>query len=94
MVSSVSKRASERVDFLKRRLTARQFKLKWHDPRQSYLEGVFSRGDRRLAEVIEAAWRLGARLDAWSDKFDLRRWQQAAKETGIDFDELSAAARS
>ncbi|MEJ2691216.1 MAG: TIGR03936 family radical SAM-associated protein, partial [Deltaproteobacteria bacterium] len=76
-----------RVDFLKRRLAARQFKLKWHDPRQSYLEGVFSRGDRRLAGLIETAWRLGARLDAWSDKFDLALWQQAAKAEGIDLNE-------
>ncbi|MEJ2690306.1 MAG: TIGR03960 family B12-binding radical SAM protein [Deltaproteobacteria bacterium] len=74
----------QRVNLLKRRLAARQFKLKWHDPRQSYLEGVFSRGDRRLASVIETAWRLGARLDAWSDKFDLARWQQAAETAEID----------
>jgi radical SAM family uncharacterized protein/radical SAM-linked protein len=60
--------------------------LKWHDPRMSYLEGVFSRGDRRLLPLIVAAWQGGARLDGWSDHFDLAIWQQAAERLGIDLD--------
>lgn len=60
--------------------------LSYHSPRQSYLEGVFSRGDRKLARLIEAAWREGARLDAWSDHFDLRRWEKVAAEIEIDLD--------
>lgn len=60
--------------------------LSYHAPKQSYLEGVFSRGDRRLAKLIETAWRNGARLDAWSDHFDLRRWEQAAEQCGLDLD--------
>ncbi len=75
-----------RIDFLKSRLRGKKFNLKRHDPRQSYLEGVFSRGDRVLAQVIEVAWRKGARLDAWSDHFNLELWQQAATECGVDFD--------
>lgn len=74
----------ERIDFLKSRLRNKKFKLKWHDPRQSFLEGVFCRGERSLAELIEVAWRRGARLDAWSDHFDLTRWQVAADELGLD----------
>lgn len=60
--------------------------LSYHAPKQSYLEGVFSRGDRRLAKLIEQAWRDGARLDAWSDHFDLRRWEEAATCCGVDID--------
>ena len=60
--------------------------LKWHDPRMSYLEGVFSRGDRRLTPLIAEAWRGGARLDGWSDHFDLAIWQQAAGRLGIHLD--------
>ncbi|MDH3393497.1 MAG: radical SAM protein, partial [Desulfobulbaceae bacterium] len=75
-----------RIDFLKSRLRGKKFNLKRHDPRQSYLEGVFSRGDRRLAQVIEVAWRKGARLDAWSDHFNLDLWRQSAAECGVDFD--------
>ncbi|MBB5348924.1 radical SAM family uncharacterized protein/radical SAM-linked protein [Desulfoprunum benzoelyticum] len=61
--------------------------LKWHDPRMSYLEGVFSRGDRRLAALIRLAWENGARLDGWSDHFDLAIWQQAAEKLGLDLDD-------
>ena len=60
--------------------------LKWHDPRMSYREGVFSRGDRRLTALILAAWQGGARLDGWSDHFDLATWQRAAEQLGIDLD--------
>jgi len=80
-----------RIDFLKKALRQKWFKLKWHDPRQSYLEGVFSRGDRRLADVIETAWRKGARLDAWSDYFELERWRQAAAACGIDLEDYLRA---
>lgn len=73
-----------RVNFLKERLRSRSVKLKWHDPRQSFLEGVLCRGDRRLAAVVEEAWRAGARLDAWSDSFDLELWRRAAQKTGVD----------
>ena len=75
-----------RIDFFKEKLRDRGLKLKWSDPRQSFLEGVMSRGDRRLADVIEEAWHLGARLDAWSDHFRLGIWQQAAENRDIDLD--------
>lgn len=45
-----------------------------------------SRGDRRLAQVIEKAWQQGARLDAWSDYFRLETWRTAAADCGIDLD--------
>ncbi len=61
--------------------------LRYHSPKISYLEGVFSRGDRRLARLIETAWRLGARLDGWDGHFSLRRWQEAAKTCELDLDD-------
>ncbi|NTV13822.1 MAG: TIGR03960 family B12-binding radical SAM protein [Desulfobulbaceae bacterium] len=75
-----------RVDYLKRTLRGKHFQLKWHDPRQSFLEGVMSRGDRKLSQVIEKAWQRGARLDAWSDYFRLETWRAAAADCGIDLD--------
>jgi radical SAM-linked protein len=75
-----------RLDFLKKRLNNRRFRLKWHDPRSSFLEGVLSRGDRKLSLLVEEAWRQGARLDAWSDHFDLEIWRLAAKSCGMDLD--------
>ncbi len=56
----------------------------WHDPETSYLEAVLARGDRRLADVIEAAWRDGAKLDAWSEYFSFERWMKAFRRCGLD----------
>ncbi|MHB1349111.1 MAG: TIGR03960 family B12-binding radical SAM protein [Desulfobulbaceae bacterium] len=78
--------ARERISRLKELLPRRGFNLKWQDPQQSIMEGVFSRGDRRLARLIETAWRAGARLDGWSEHYRLAAWQDAARECGIDLD--------
>lgn len=75
-----------RINQLKQLLPRQGFKLKWHDPEQSYLEGVFSRGDRRLSHLIETAWRNGSRLDSWSEHFCLEDWRQAAKQCDIGLD--------
>jgi radical SAM-linked protein len=50
----------------------------------SFIEGVFARGDRRLADVLEAAWRDGARFDGWEEVFDLERWERAFAAHGVD----------
>jgi radical SAM family uncharacterized protein/radical SAM-linked protein len=76
--------AFSRIDLLKKCFPRGNYKLKWHDPRQSFLEGVMSRGDRKLAGVIEDAWQSGARLDAWTEQFDLHIWQDAAAAANID----------
>jgi radical SAM superfamily enzyme YgiQ (UPF0313 family) len=59
-------------------------KIKCHSPQRSILEGVFARGDRRLGAAIEAAYRLGARMDGWDEVFDFRIWERAFEQTGID----------
>jgi radical SAM family uncharacterized protein/radical SAM-linked protein len=76
--------SQQRINRLKDRMPRRGINLKWHDPKQSYLEGVFARGDRRLAELIVRAWEIGARLDSWSDHFNLQRWQECADTCNID----------
>ena len=58
----------------------------WHDPQTSYLEAIFSRGDRRLADVLEWAWEHGAKFDAWSEYFDYQRWMDALAACGLDGD--------
>ena len=55
-----------------------------HDVSTSLLEAVMSRGDRRLGAVILAAWRKGARLDAWSEHFRPAIWNEAFTENGMD----------
>ena len=76
--------AFAKIDLLKKSLPKGNYKLKWQDPRQSYLEGVMSRGDRLLSGIIEEAWRRGARLDAWSEHYDLAVWQEAARACNTD----------
>ena len=58
--------------------------LSWNDPQESILEGVLSRGDRRLAPVIETAWRNGARFDAWSEHLREDLWWDAMAQHGLD----------
>ncbi len=76
----------EKINLLKRLLPRKGFKLKWHDPHQSVMEGVFSRGDRRLSRLIETAWRRGTRLDGWSEHYSLDEWRAAAAEIGLDLE--------
>ena len=58
--------------------------FKYHAPDVSYIEAVFARGDRRLGEALERAWRLGCRFDGWSDQFRFDLWLRAFEETGVD----------
>lgn len=61
-------------------------RVKVHPPDVSYLEGVFSRGDRRLGAVIETAWRKGTRFDGWNDQLKMEAWNEAFAEHGLDSD--------
>ncbi len=72
------------INMLRDTLRGRAFNVKWHDPRQSFLEGVFSRGDRRLSGVIVRAWQAGARLDAWTDSMRPDLYLAAGSEEDID----------
>ncbi|MBI5644384.1 MAG: TIGR03960 family B12-binding radical SAM protein [Deltaproteobacteria bacterium] len=73
-----------RQGLLKRALGAKGLGFKWHEPRMSLLEGVFSRGDRRLSKVVLGAFKKGCRFDGWSDQFRFDLWTEALKEAGID----------
>ena len=58
--------------------------VKVHHAETSLLEGIISRGDRRLGAVIERAWRSGCRFDGWTDHFDFTKWMQAFETEGVD----------
>ena len=83
-----------RQELLKRSITSKRVHYKYHDADTTVLEGVFARGDRKIAQLIETAWRLGCRLDAWTEHFDFSKWQRAADECGIRFYEYTARKRS
>ena len=75
-----------RLHAVKDRLRHPQMQAKWNSAAQSWLEGVFARGDRRLAPVLLAAHRRGCRLDAWSEHLRLQPWREAFQEAGVDAD--------
>jgi len=58
--------------------------LRYHDGQPSIIEGLLSRGDRRVGRVIEAVWRAGGRFDGWSEHFSYERWVTACEEALAD----------
>ena len=76
--------AREKLQYLKNNLRHPKINLKWQSPEMSLLEGVWSRGDRRLSKLLVTAFEKGCRLDGWTDKFNFSLWQKAFEETGID----------
>ncbi|MDP2897908.1 MAG: TIGR03960 family B12-binding radical SAM protein [bacterium] len=82
-----------KISYIKRLIRGRNIKLKFHDPEKSYLEAVFSRGDRRLSAVIHRAWLKGCRLDDWSEHFCLSRWVEAFRESNVDPDFYASRER-
>ena len=73
-----------RQALLRRGLRRRGISLSWHEPETTLLEAALSRGDRRMAPIVERAWQSGARLDAWDDHFDADRWWRAFSAEGLD----------
>ena len=66
-------------------------KIKQHDIECSLLEGILTRGDRRVAVALEEAWRRGCRLDGWRECFKPDIWWQTFADLGIDVDLVLAA---
>jgi len=61
-------------------------RVKWNQPELSWLEGIFSRGDRRLGRLVSKAWGLGAKFDAWGEHFRKEVWKEAFVCCGLDPD--------
>jgi radical SAM family uncharacterized protein/radical SAM-linked protein len=76
--------SQKRLHEVKDRLKSPQVQLKWNSAAQSWLEGIFARGDRRLAPVLLAAYRRGCRLDAWSEHLRLEPWRRAFRDAGVN----------
>ena len=84
----------KKQDFLKKNLRMKHTKLKWHDARISLLEGALARGDRRLAKVIELAWKKGCKFDAWTESFQFEKWEQAFRDGGLSIEFFANRERS
>ena len=73
-----------KVQLLRESIRAKSVTYNWHDPDTSFIEAVLSRGDRRIADVIEEVWRRGGKLEAWGDYFSFDRWMAAMDACGVD----------
>ncbi len=74
----------------KTKLRAKFLQFKFHHINRSVLESAIGRGDRSLCDVIEAAWRTGAKFDLWDECFNYELWREAFEKFGID---VEAAAQ-
>ncbi|HKZ46934.1 MAG TPA: TIGR03960 family B12-binding radical SAM protein [Thermodesulfobacteriota bacterium] len=74
----------ERQTFLRKELKRRRLDFKWHDAGMSFIEGVFSRGDRRLSGIIMTAFEAGCRFDGWGEQFRFDIWEMVFKDLRID----------
>jgi radical SAM family uncharacterized protein len=73
----------EKQELIKRNLN-RKIDIRWHDAKSSFLEGVFSRGDQKLAPVLIKAVELGCGLDAWTEHMRFDVWMEAFKQCNVD----------
>jgi radical SAM family uncharacterized protein len=64
--------------------TAKAIGYRYHDGEPGQVEGLLSRGDRRIGAVLEEVWRQGGIFDGWSEHFSYERWMTAARTVGVD----------
>jgi radical SAM family uncharacterized protein/radical SAM-linked protein len=75
---------ARKQELLAARARALRVTLKMHENHQSHIEGIFARGDRRVADALEIAFRLGCRFDGWDDALRAELWDRAIAEAGLD----------
>ncbi len=81
----------ERGSWVKHQIRSKKITLAYHEPKQTYLEGVFARGDSVLATAVEEVWRRGQRFDGWTEHFNFERWIEVFRDLEIDADKFVAA---
>jgi hypothetical protein len=84
--------AMDRIQAIRKSLTGGRFKIGYHAPILSLLEGIVSRGDERAGRLVLEAYRRGARLDAWEEHVNLDLWRQVIADA--DWDVLGETCRS
>lgn len=74
----------EKQEYIKTHTKSKRIRLKFHNLKLSFMEGVFSRGDRNLGRVLLEAFKNGARFDSWDEFFKFDTWMHAFEKEGID----------
>ncbi|MDF1591036.1 MAG: TIGR03960 family B12-binding radical SAM protein [Desulfobacterales bacterium] len=85
--------SNEKIRMLKDQLHLSGIHFKWQNPEVSAIEGLWSRGDRRLSRLLTAAYRRGCRFDGWSDLFQFHSWQKAIEDAQVDADFYTTRTR-
>ncbi len=86
--------AQDKIRWLRDKLKMPGVQFKWQNPEVSLLEGLWSRGDRRLSRLLVTAYQKGCRFDGWSDKFQYRLWQEAFSQEGVEIDYYTTRVRA
>jgi radical SAM-linked protein len=86
--------ALERIQFIKWNLKGKSFRVGYHSPFLSSIEGIMSRGDERIGGILLSAFNKGARLDAWEEHFDRNLWGDVLHDAGWDILSDTLRARS
>lgn len=81
--------ARRRAHLLKNSVKYRAIDVNYHEPATSFVEAVTSRGGRQVADLIELAWKNGARFDAWTEYFNADAWHTAADKLRLDLDAIA-----
>jgi radical SAM family uncharacterized protein len=76
----------KKIRYLKNKLNWRNVSFSYPDIDRSFIEAVFARGDRRLGEVLEKAFHLGCKFDAWREQFNFEAWQKAFSDCGLNME--------
>jgi len=84
----------EKQEYLLESTTTKKVRVSFHKTPTSLMEAVLARGDRRIASVIETAWKKGCKFDSWDDQFDFDKWVEAFDENGLQTDFYANRKRS
>lgn len=84
MGQNTSEMFLDKSGLINRTVNKKNIKYNSHDANTSRIEGVLARGDRKLCNVLEKVYKLGARYDAWSEYFDVQKWNDAFETCQID----------
>ncbi len=83
----------QQIRIIKDGLRGRNFKVGFHSPYSSFIEGILSRGDERAGELLEKAYRYGARFDAWDEYHDRNIWKKVVEEASWNVEEETCRER-
>ena len=75
---------NNKLNFFKKNLRHKQLEMRWTDPEVSLIEGILCRGDKKVGQLIYAAYKNGANFDAWYDHFQYEFWQKAILDYEFD----------